>query len=134
MLGKEIGHEVGQQTGVRVLQDPNHGTIMEVSFSAEGTLAGIHAEDAGTYESWLETDGSIRGRGQGITMGEGNEMASWEATGVGERADDGSVRFRGSLYYRSMTPTFSQLNGKCCIYEYNVDAGRKTEATLHLWE
>lgn len=134
MLGKEISHEVGQQTGIRVLDDPKHGTMMEVSFAGEGTLLGLHATNLGTYESWLEPDGSLRGGGHGITMGEGGEMASWEANGVGRRADDGSVTYRGSLYYRSMTPTFSQLNGTCCVFEYDVDAGGKTDATLWLWE
>lgn len=134
MLGKEISHEVGQQTGLRVLQDPARGAIMEVSFHGEGTLLGLHAEDTGTYESWLEPDGSIRGRGQGITMGERGEMASWEATGVGTRRDDGATSFRGALYYRSQSPTFSELNGRCCVYEYDVDAGGKTDAHLYLWE
>lgn len=134
MLGKEISHEVGQQTGIRVLQDPARGPIMEVSFRGEGTLLGIHAEDAGTYESWLEPDGSLRGRGQGVTMGERGEMAAWEATGVGIRAEDGAIAFRGSVYYRSQSPTFSQLNGKCCVFEYDVDAGGKIDSRLYLWE
>lgn len=134
MLGKEISHEVGQQTGIRVLRDATRGAVMEVSFRGEGTLLGVHAEDNGTYESWLEQDGTIRGHGQGVTMGERGEMASWEASGVGVRRDDGSTAFRGSLFYRSQTPTFSELNGRCCVFEYDVDAGGKTDAHLYLWE
>lgn len=134
MLGKEISHDVGQQTGIRVLDDPTHGTILEVSFQAEGTLLGVHMEDVATYDSWLEPDGSLRGRGRGVTMGEGGEMATWEATGAGHRKPDGSAEWRGSLYYRSQSKKFSQLNGKCCVFEYSADAGGKTEGTVFLWE
>lgn len=134
MLGREISHEVGQQTGTRILSDPARGPIMEVSFRGEGTLLGLHAEDLGTYESWMEQDGSIRGAGQGVTMGENGEMAAWQAHGVGRRREDGATSFRGSLFYRSQTPKFSELNGKCCVFEYEVDAGGKTDARLYLWE
>lgn len=134
MLGKEIAHDVGQQTGTRVLPDPEHGTKVEVSFQSDGTLLGVHATDMGTYDSWLEPDGSLRGRGQGITAGEQGEMATWEGTGVGHRREDGATSFRGVLLYRSQTPQWSALNGTCCVFEFEVDGGGKTDARLWTWE
>ena len=134
MLGKEVAHEVGQQTSVRILTDPAKGPVMEVSFAGQGTLLGVHVQDLGTYESWLEPDGSLRGTGRGVTMGEDGEMASWEAVGVGHRRDDGSSSFRGSLTYRSQTTRLSELNGHCCVFEFDTDPGGKTEARLNFWD
>jgi hypothetical protein len=134
MLGKEIGHQIGQQSGMRVLRDAAKGTGFEVSYQAAGTLLGVQVQDIATYDSWLEPDGSIRGSGQGVIMGDGGEMASWEATGVGHRQDDGSVLYRGSLYYRSSSPKFSKLTGKCAVFEFGADPGGKTEGRLWLWE
>ena len=107
---------------------------MEVSFHAEGTLLGVHDEDTGTYLAWVEPDGSLRGEGRGITMGEGGEMATWEATGSSRLREDGGNEFRGALYYRSQTPKWSELSGRCCVYEYSTDPGGKTEGRLFLWE
>jgi hypothetical protein len=134
MLGKEVGHEVGQQTGARVLPDPQRGTIMEISSRSEGTLLGVHYEDVSTYESWLEPDGSLRGSGRGMTMGDDGERGTWEGNGVGVLAPDGSAKYRGAIFYRSDTPRLSELNGKCCIFEYDVDPGGKSEGKFFLWE
>lgn len=134
MLGKEIAHEVGQTTGVRIIEHPQHGSAMEVSFRAEGTLLGVHSDDVSTYVSWVEPDGSLRGEGRGLTRGENGEAATWEASGTGRLREDGGSDFRGALYYRSTTPTWSKLNGTCCVFEYSADAGGKTEAKLFLWE
>lgn len=47
MLGEQIGHEIGQVTGVRVL--PSDGAPrMEVSFQSDGTILGIHENNMGT--------------------------------------------------------------------------------------
>ncbi|MFA9429493.1 hypothetical protein [Egicoccus sp. AB-alg2] len=134
MLGREIGHEIGQQTGVRVLPDPQHGIVMEVSVHAEGSLLGTHYDDHTTYRSWEEADGTIRGSGHGIVAGEDGEQATWEGMGAGTRQGDGSVQFRGALFYRSRTPRFSEINGRCCVFEYDVDPGGKSEGRFWLWE
>ena len=49
MLGEQIGEETGQITGMRVLPDEGHGTKVEVSFQASGTMLGAHVNDMGTY-------------------------------------------------------------------------------------
>ena len=134
MLGREIGHEIGQQTSMRVMPDAKHGMMMEVSVHGEGTMLGMHVDDHTTYHSWQEPDGSIRGRGQGILMGEGGEAATWEGQGVGTRRDDGSIHYRGAMFYRAQTPRMATLNGACCVFEYDVDAGGKSEGRFFLWE
>ncbi len=134
MLGKEIGHEIGQQTNVRVLPDPAGGVSMEVSYQSSGTLLDVQTQDVGTYDSIIEPDGTIRGSGRGVTMGDDGEMATWEATGVGRHLEDGTTSYRGSLSYRSTTPVFSQLHGKCAVFEFSADPGGKVEGRLWLWE
>ena len=53
MLGEQIGEEMGQITGMRVLPDDGAGAKVEVSFQQSGTLLGAHVTDMGTYiVSW----------------------------------------------------------------------------------
>lgn len=134
MLGKEIAHDVGQQTGVRVMRDATHGTVVESSFQAAGTLLGVHTQDIGTYISWPVADGRLQGKGRGVIMGEKGEMATWEATGAGQLKPDGSAEYRGAIYFTSQTPKLSALNGTCCVFEFSADAGGKTESKTFLWE
>lgn len=134
MLSKEIGHEVGQQTGMRVITDDQRGQVIEVTDQAEGTLLGVHYQDVTTYVSWAEPNGTLRGSGQGIVMGENGEMATYEAVGVGTLQADGATQFRGCIFYRSETPKLKELAGKCCVFEYDTDAGGKSEGRLYLWE
>jgi hypothetical protein len=134
MLGKEIGHEIGQQTGIRVITDDQRGQVLEVTAQAEGTLLGVHYQDITTYVSWFEPNGTLRGTGQGVVMGENGEMGTYEATGVGTLNADGSTRFRGIILYRSETPKLAELAGKCCVFEYDTDPGGKSEGRFFLWE
>ena len=128
MLGEKIGEARGQVTGRRVLG----GASVETSFATEGTILGVPMQDMGTYTSEMRDDGTLIGEGNGIVMGANGEMATWSGAGVGRFNEDGSLSFRGAIYYYSKTPTFRKLNGFAAIYEHDVDAAGK--ATNAVWE
>jgi len=134
MLGEQIGEERGQVLVRRVL--PGEGPPkVEVSFEAQGQLVGISVTDMGTYVSTIQADGTIYGEGSGLTRSTDNsEIASWRGSGVGRFSDDGSISYRGAIYYQSQSPGFARLNGIAAMFEYSVDASGKTESTLTEWK
>src|SRR5690242_6214684 len=110
MQGEKICEETGQVTSQRVLPNPGGGPKMETSFRANGKLLGVEASDTGTYCSMVRPDGSLYGEGQGIMMGKDGEMATWTGQGVGTMKQDGSISYRGAIYYHSATSKWSRLN------------------------
>ncbi len=122
MLGEKIGSESGKVTSQRVLPNPGGGPKMETSFQSTGTLCGVSHTVTATYWSAVRNDGTLYGEGQGVIMGKGGELATWIGQGVGTIKKDGSVTYRGAVYYQSSAPAWLRLNSVAAIYEYEVDA------------
>jgi len=134
MQGEKVGEESGKVTSQRVLPNPGGGPKMETSFQASGTLSGVGHTTTGTYSSVIRPDGSIYGEGQGIVMGKDSEMATWVGQGVGTIKKDGSVSYRGAVYYQTSSPKWLRLNTVAAIFEYEVDAQGNTRAELWEWK
>ncbi len=130
MLGEKIGEDRGQVTGRRVLR----GSRVETSFTSEGTLYGIAMQDMGTYVSNLREDGTLYGEGQGIVIGAKGERAEWTGHGVGIMKPDGSVSFRGAVYYYSDTPTFKKLNKVAALFEHEIDGDGNAKNSVWEWK
>jgi hypothetical protein len=107
---------------------------METSFQATGTLLGVSERVTGTYTAVLRADGTLYGDGQGILMGNKGETATWVGQGVGTIKKDGSVSYRGAVYYQSSTPKWSRLNKIAAIFEYEVDAQGNTKGETWEWK
>jgi len=110
MQGEKIGEETGKVTSQRVLPNPGGPPKMEVSFQVNATLLGVKARETGTYWSVARPDGTVYGEGQGIVMGEDGHVATWTGQGVGTMKKDGSVSYRGSVFYQSSSAKWSRLN------------------------
>src|SRR6266699_4880493 len=82
MLGDQLGEEIGQITGTRVLPGAN-GPVVEVSFQSNGTLCGVRETNMGTYITMTRPDGTLSGEGQGVVMTDDGETAAWKGHGVG---------------------------------------------------
>jgi hypothetical protein len=134
MQGEKINEETGKVTSQRVLPNPGGGPKMETSFQASAKLLGVEATDTGTYSSLVRPDGTLYGEGQGIMMGKNGELATWVGQGVGTMKKDGSVSYRGALYYQSSTAKWSRLNSVAVIFEYEVDPQGNTRAQLWEWK
>ena len=134
MQGEKIGEESGKVTSQRVLPNPGGAPKMETSFQATGTLFGVGHTTTGTYWSALRPDGTVYGEGQGIAMGKEGEMGTWVGAGVGTLKKDGSVSYRGAIFYSSSTPKWSRLNNVAAIFEYEVDPQGATRAQLWEWK
>jgi hypothetical protein len=135
MLGEQIGEVTGQITGMRVLPDEGHGAKVEVSFQQSGTLLGVHVNDMGTYISVTRPDGTLFGDGQGVTMTEDGEMATWRGQGVGRFTGRGSgVSYRGAVYFQTTSERLARLNGMAVVFEYESDESGKTTAKDYEWK
>jgi hypothetical protein len=105
MLGAQIGETKGKRIVRRVLStDP---TTVEVSFEDSGHLFGVPVTGLGTYTSVIRPDGSIYGEGQGISLTPDGEGISWTGTGLGKFGPDGSLSYRGMLFFRTNSQKIS---------------------------
>jgi hypothetical protein len=135
MLGELIGEETGQITGMRVLPDEGEGTKVEVSFQSNGVLLGAHVTTLGTYSSVTRPDGTLFGDGQGVTMTEDGEAASWSGHGVGRFTGHGmATAFRGAIYFQTASKRLARLNGTAVVFEHESDESGKTEDKSYEWK
>jgi len=134
MQGDRIGEESGKVTSQRVLSNPGGGPRMETSLQASGTILGVPHTSRGTYVAAIRPDGHLFGEGQGIVVSKEGDMASWVGQGVGTLGKDGSVSYRGALYYQSSSAKWARLNSVALMFEYDVDPAGNTRAQFWEWK
>jgi hypothetical protein len=108
--------------------------MVETSFQAQGSILGVGHRTIGTYTSTMRPDGSLIGNGQGIVMNVEGGAASWVGQGVGLIGKDGSVSYRGAIFYQTASPKWARLNGVAAVFEYDVDPQGNTKAGIWEWK
>jgi len=134
VLGNQIGEELGQVTGMRVLPAEDGASRVEVTFQAQGRLLDCDVNSMGTYVSRARPDGSMFGEGQGLDMANDGSMARWVGQGAGRLTPQGRATWRGAIYYSDSTGSLAPLNGTCMVYEFEIDETGKAEARLYEWK
>lgn len=134
MLGDKIGEESGKVTSQRVLPNPGGTPKMETTFQMTGTILGVGEKTTGTYTSMIRPDGTLFGEGQAVVMGNNGEMATWIGQGIGTIKKDGSVSYRGAIYYQTSAAKWARLNNVAVVFEYEVDALGNTHAQTWEWK
>ena len=102
--------------------------------SGSGVLAGADIVQAmATYQSEVLPDGTIVGEcpNSGVVM-TSDGAATFRATGCGQMTGDGGAKFRGAVYFQTSAPSLMSVNGKCMVYEWDVDG--QGNATWNIWE
>lgn len=134
MLGEQIGEGRGKRTGRRVLSTDGGGFKVEVSFEETGKVLGFDIVDIGTYWSSTRPDGTLYGEGQGVVLSPDGGMATWKGAGVGKIATDGSISYRGAIYFTTSTPKFARLNFCATLFEFDVDPQGNTHSKNWEWK
>ena len=134
MQGEKIGEETGKVTSRRVLPNEGGSPKMETTVQMDLTLLGVKATETVTYSSVVRPDGTLYGEGHGVVMGMEGDTATFVGQGVGTIKKDGSVSFRGALYYQSSSPRWSRLNGVAAIFEHDVDTAGNVRSQLWEWK
>ncbi len=80
----------------------------------------------------MRPDGTLYGEGQGIVMNSEGGGATWVGSGVGTIKKDGSVSYRGAIYYQTSAAKRTRLNGMAAVFEYDVDP--QGNARSQIWE
>lgn len=134
MQGEKIGEESGKVISRRALPNPDGRPKMETSAQTDLTLLGVKATNTVTYWSVVRPDGTLYGEGQGIVMSKEGDLATWVGQGVGVINKDGSVSYRGAVYYQTSSPKWLRLNSVASIFEYEVDTEGNTRAQIWEWK
>ena len=130
MLGDVLGEFTGKRLVRRVLS--TEPLKVEVSIEDSGKLLGVSAKGFGTYTSAARADGSIYGEGQGGMITQDGELVSWKGTGLGKIGADGSLSYRGMLFYQTTSQKLARLNTVGGAFEYEVDPAGASQ--LKIWE
>lgn len=132
MLGELLGESTGRRIVRRVLE--TEPLTVEVSFEESGQMMGVNTNGLGTYTSVVRADGSVYGEGQGAEFSADGDMISWKGSGQGKLGADGSVSYRGILYFRTTSPKMARLNATPGVFEYEVDVEGKTRTKFWEWK
>jgi hypothetical protein len=131
MLGELISESHGTRTARRVLST-SPAFRVEVSFESTGKILGIEAHTIATYWSEGRPDGSLYGEGEAVVITQDGETATWKGQGVGKLLADGTVSYRGAVYYSTASRKLARLNTVAAVFEFEADANGNT--TEKSWE
>jgi hypothetical protein len=105
MLGEQYAEVRGKITGQRVLDV--EGPTIETSVSVSGTMKGIPVQEMLTFIGIPTTKRRvIHGVGKGVVIALGDavegepEMVTYTGEGIGRLSAGGSIKWRGSIFYR----------------------------------
>ena len=133
MLGELIYEETGQTSGIKVLSSEGGETAVEVSLQTQGTVQGVAEQSIWTYRSKTRADGTIIGGGAGfMTTADGNVIHMTAHGAAKSTGPDGSVKYRGAIFYNTTSDKHSALNGAVGVFEYDVAADGS--ASTKAWE
>jgi hypothetical protein len=135
MLGEILYEEKGKTTAVRLLSSEGGESTVEVTLQTEGRIQGMEERSLWSYWSKTRADGTLYGEGKGVmTTKEGDVVNLIGNGGAKSRGSDGSVHYRGAIYFHTASPKLSRLNGCTGVHEYDVDAEGNTVARVWEWK
>ena len=133
MLGDLLYEEKGETTGLRVLSSEGGEVKVEVSLQANGRIHGVSETSLWTYWSKTRSDGTLYGEGTGFMTTADGDVIHLAGSGAAKSAGpDGSVNYRGAIYFHTGSEKFASLNGAVGVHEYNVDV--EGNAVIKVWE
>jgi hypothetical protein len=122
-LGNPFLEEKGKVIVQRVTGITNGLPRIETSFSANDTINGnIAAREIGSYVTAPRPTS-------------GNGMATWTGQGIGHFTSDGTIVFRGSLFFTTTsTGKLAFLNNMVGMFQYQVNLSGNTSAKVWGWK
>ena len=134
MLGELIYEEKGNSSGIRVLSSQDGEVEVEVSLRSEGKILGVEHTTLWTYTSKTRADGSIYGEGTGFMTTQDGATIHLHAQGASKATSDGSVAYRGAVYFQTTAEKYAHLNAVAGVHEYDVDAQGNTVGKIWEWK
>ena len=133
MLGNLLYEETATDMQVRELSSDENGDKVEVKLQTEGEIRGVAFTSAWTYWSLTRADGTIYGEGKGVMTTADGDVINLTGAGACQAAgEDGSISYRGAIYFDTDSEKFASLNGGTGVHEYNASPDGTT--TTKVWE
>jgi hypothetical protein len=130
MLGEQYAEVSGDITGQRVLDV--QGPTIETSVSLSGMMKGAPVQEMLPFIGTPTTErGIIHGIEKGVVMALGEavegglelEMVSYTGEAVGRLSAEGSIKWRGSIFYRTSSGSkLAFINNMVGLFEAEIDA------------
>jgi hypothetical protein len=132
MLGEQIGELKGKIVGQRVLD--SEGPRMETTLSSTGSVRGTNVKETVTFVGTPISAGVLHGEGHGVLIGGESEMATFRGETFGRISSSGSVKWRGSHFYRTtaLSGKLAFLNNVVRVFEADFDT--EGNVTEKIWE
>ena len=127
-----LGNLVYQHTGKITSETVLEGPTVQTSFTSNGTVIGgvtnVSATEIGTYTTTPRANGILYGEGQGVITAENGETVTWDSQEIGNTAPNGEITFRGSIFFRTLSPTGSLgfLDNMVGVFTFHVDSSGDT--------
>lgn len=135
MLGEIIYEEKGRITGTRVVSADDGEIKIEVDLQTEGKIQGVEETCVWTYWSKTRSDGTMVGEGKGFMTTKDGDVITLIGSGCAPGAgSDGSVHYRGAIYFHTTSQKYAGLNGTAGVHEYDVDADGNTAVKVWEWK
>jgi hypothetical protein len=140
ILGSPFLEEKGKVIVQRVTGITNGLPRIETSFSANDTINGnTAAREIGSYVTVPRPSNGnsniLFGEGQGAITTKDGELATWTGQGIGHFTSDGTIVFRGSLFFTTTsTGKLAFLNNMVGMFQYQVDSSGNTSAKVWGWK
>jgi hypothetical protein len=130
----------GTLTGMRVIDVNLDYPKREVSFSENAIMANVGSVgNIGTYEESIISSNITTGIGQGIISShESGDVVSWNAYDLGERQDNGTYVFKGTIFFDPRSQSiadhdsneFGYLDNQVGVHKSMVN---DTGSTREIW-
>ncbi len=138
MLGEKIGEWQGKNVSQKMLpSEVSSNPRFEVTAEASGTILGIEATLAVTYQGTMRPDGLIYGEchNQGFIMTQDGDMATFTASGLGKFTGHGqATSWRGPIYHETTSEKLARLNEVVVIYEWDIDENGNIQGGFWEWK
>jgi hypothetical protein len=133
MLGEQIIEFKGRVTGQRVLEV--EGPVIETSLTQTGIVNGTQVNEMATFVGRPSSSGVLRGVGKAVIMAGGSEIVTFEGHGVGKVTPSGSIKWRGSHFYRtSSTGKLAALDNVIGVFEAEIDINGNISEKIWEWK
>lgn len=134
-VGELISEETGRTSSIRVLSSEGGETEVEISLQTQGTIQGVPQQSMWTYQSKTRADGTVLGGGVGVMTTADGDVIHMTGHGAAKSVGpDGSVKYRGAIFFNTASDKHAALNGSVGVFEYDVDADGSTSTRAWEWK
>ena len=135
MLGEVIGEANGTGTNVEVLSVEQGSPKLKVTLRGSGKARGVAFTDLITYTQVEKGEGTLYGEGETVWLTDDGDVCTWKGFGIGRPTSrGGAATFAVAGSFETRSSRLAELNGVCCIVEFELDDHGNYHWTAYEWK